>query len=225
MMPMAQEYADKLNAFLPSTRSWSGTTFASPVTGDMVVSPKLMDPRHWVRNMTSPVLFSQAFESMCFGQRTSDDAGRHPTQGANIDIIVEVGAHGTLGAPIKQILDGRVVDYVSCLKRYVDAIDTMQDVVCELHVRGYPVALEAVNAPLTYAQHRYVHDLPSYAWKHATRYWSEPRIHKEHRHRQFSPHELLGTLVPGSNRLQSACTHLAKLFTYGQHLMVGGPPA
>lgn len=200
MMTMAQEYADKLKAILPDKRGWSGMTFASPVTGGLVTSPKILGPNHWVRNLTSPVLFLQALESMYFSPTTSDNVSASARRGANIDLIVEIGAHSTLEGPIKQILKGRDMAYVSCLKRSVDAVETMQDVACELLVLGYPVKLEAVNSPLTTAPHKFVHDLPSYAWNHTTRYWNEPRIYKDHRNRQMPPHELLGTPLSGSNR-------------------------
>ena len=200
MMNMAQEYKDRLSAILPTTRSWSGITFASPVTGGIIISPNVLGPDHWVRNLTSPVLFSQALESMCSNPTTSDDSSRPSRQGANVDIFVEIGAHSTLAGPIKQTLKERDIIYGSCLKRSVDAVDTMQDLACELLVRGYPVSLKAVNSPLTQIRHRHVHDLPSYAWNHTTRYWYEPRIYKEHRHRRMLPHELLGTPVSGSNR-------------------------
>ncbi|KAL9127721.1 MAG: hypothetical protein Q9217_003451 [Psora testacea] len=200
MMSMAQEYTDRLKSILPDTRNWSGITFTSPVTGGIVTSPKILGPNHWVRNLTSPVLFMQALESMYYSPTALDEASRSSRQGANVDMFIEIGAHSTLEGPIKQILKGRDVVYVSCLKRSVDAIDSMQDVVCELLVRGYSPSLEAVNSPLSQAQHKHVHDLPSYAWNHATRYWSEPRAYKDHRNRQHPPHELLGTRLSGSNR-------------------------
>ena len=199
MTAMAQEYADKLSAILPEARGWSGVTFASPMTGSIITSPKVVGPGHWVRNLTNPVLFLQAFESLLSSPRITDET-RPSRQGTYIDLIVEVGAHSTLAGPIKQIAKGRDVDYVSCLKRSINAVDSMQDVACELLIRGYPLSLEAVNSPFAHPQQSYVHDLPSYAWNHTTRYWSEPRIYKEHRHRQYPPHELLGTLLPGSNR-------------------------
>ncbi|KAL8861949.1 MAG: hypothetical protein Q9178_001819 [Gyalolechia marmorata] len=199
MTAMAKEYADKLSAILPEARGWSGVTFASPVTGSIITSPKVIGPGHWVRNLTNPVLFLQAFESLLSSPRVTDEA-RPSRQGTYIDLIIEVGAHSTLAGPIKQIAKGRDVEYVSCLRRSTNAVDSMQDVACELLLRGYPLSLQAVNSPFGHTQHSYVHDLPSYAWNHTTRYWSEPRIYKEHRHRPYPPHELLGTLLPGSNR-------------------------
>lgn len=198
MMHMAQDYADSLKAILPATSSWNGALFASPVTGDIVTSPKILDAEHYVRNLTSPVLFSQAFERMCFSEMTSDGSLRPANQEVNIDMIVEIGAHSTLSGPIRQILKERKIPYVSCLKRFVDAVDTMQDTACDLLSRGYPVSLKAVNS---HENGKFVSALPSYAWNHTKAYWIEPRNYKEYRHKRFPPHELIGTLVSGGNKL------------------------
>lgn len=201
MQHMAQEYTDSLQTILPATRTWSGALFASPVTGDIVTSPKALVPEHWVHNLTSPVLFSQALENLCFSPKRSDGTqSSEPSQNMNVDILVEIGPHGTLSGPIRQILKERNLPYVSCLKRSTDAVETMQDAVSELLVRGYPVSLEAVNFPRGQKHCNYVHDLPPYAWNHSTRYWHEPRISRDHRYPRFPPHELLGTLIPGSNK-------------------------
>lgn len=202
MQRMAQEYADNLKAILPATRTWSGALFASPVTGDIVTSPKALAPEHWVHNLTSPVLFSQALENMCFSTQRSDGSpSSESSRNANVDMLVEIGPHGTLSGPIRQILKERNLPYVSCLKRSTDAVNTMQDAISELLNRGYPVSLEAVNFPRGPKRHNCLHDLPTYSWNHSTRYWLEPRISRDHRYPRFSPHELLGTVVPGSNKL------------------------
>ncbi|KAI1502213.1 hypothetical protein F5X99DRAFT_427602 [Biscogniauxia marginata] len=187
MLPMAQEYIDKLRSILPEHWEWNDSiTFASPVTGD-IASPKVLTPEHWACNLTSPVRFSEAFESMC----RSD---------ANIDTLVEVGAHSTLAGPIRQTLklNGKKMAYISCLKRSTDAVETMQDLVCELLVRGYPVDLNAVNAPFGKETQNFTPDLPTYPWNHSARYWVEPRISRDYRYKKFPPHELLGLPISGS---------------------------
>lgn len=203
MAHMAQEYTDRLRAILPvpAGTSWNGTLFSSPVTGEVVTSAKALSPEHWTRNLTSPVLFSQAFENMCFGPNPLESSSGSSMKGPNVDLIIEIGAHSTLSGPIRQILKARSVEmpYLSCLKRPVDAVETMQELVCELLRRGYPVALESVNSPLGEEKHTFVHDLPTYPWNHTTRYWVEPRIGKELRHKKFPPHELLGSPVAGAN--------------------------
>ena len=184
MLPMAQEYADRLRTILPEQPKWNGRIiFVSPVTGD-IISPKVLTPEHWARNLTNPVRFSQAFESMC----RSD---------ANVDLVVEVGAHSTLAGPIRQILSGRKIPYVPCLKRSTDAVETMQDLVCELMARGYPVDLKAVNSPFGGEKQMFTPNLPTYPWNHSTRYWVESRVNKEIRHKRFPPHELLGLPISG----------------------------
>jgi acyl transferase domain-containing protein/NADPH:quinone reductase-like Zn-dependent oxidoreductase len=193
MSDIADEYTQHLQSILPETaKSWDDILFSSPVTGELVTSADL-PPSHWARNLTSPVLFSQAFENMCFGE-----------SGLNVDMIVEIGAHSTLSGPIRQILKGKGVDlpYISCLKRPVDAVETMQELVCELLGRDYPVSLESVNFPLSGEKQTstFVPDLPTYPWNHKIRYWQEPRVSRELRNRKLPPHELLGTqLTGGSN--------------------------
>ncbi|KAI8630635.1 hypothetical protein F5Y19DRAFT_483957 [Xylariaceae sp. FL1651] len=202
MQRMAQEYTDSLKAILPAVRTWSGTLFASPVTGDIVTSPKALAPEHWVRNLTSPVLFSQALENMCFSPQRSDGSpSSESSPNANVDMLVEIGPHGTLSGPIRQILKERKLPYVSCLKRSTDAVGTMHDAISELLNRGFPVSLEAVNFPRGPKRHNCLHDLPTYSWNHSSRYWLEPRVSRDHRFPRFSPHELLGTIIPGSNKL------------------------
>lgn len=198
MVHMAQDYMDSLKAILPATSSWTGVRFASPVTGNIVASPEALNAEHFVRNLTSPVLFSQAFENMCFSALTSDGSHRPAGQDVNVDLIVEIGAHSTLSGPINQILKERKIPYVSCLKRSVDAVHTMQDTACDLLAQGYPVSLAAVNS---YEKGKFVPALPSYAWNHTSAYWTESRTYREHRHKRFPPHELLGTPLSGSNGL------------------------
>ena len=197
MLRMASAYTAKLHAILPSKLTWSGrVVYTSPVSGGIITSPGALTPEHYVRNLTSPVLFSQAFESMCFG---SD--GTSPAQ---VDAIVEIGPHGALAGPMRQILQGRKMAYVSCLKRPVDAVETMQDLAGDLLRLGYPVSLDAVNHYANASNEsgrvtmNLVHDLPTYPWNHTTRYWVESRINKEIRYKKFPPHELLGLPISGA---------------------------
>lgn len=190
MENIAQEYTQQLHTLLPSAKKqWSedAALFVSPVTGEAVTSPVALNPEHWAKNMTHPVLFSQAFDRM------SED----------VDMIVEIGAHSTLAGPIRQILKARGVEmsYVSCLKRSTDAVVTMQDMACALLARGYPVNLQQVNSPHGNEPHIFVPDLPTYQWNHTRRYWIEPRVSREQRYKKFPPHELLGTPLNGSNGL------------------------
>ena len=200
MDSIAQEYVERLEAFLPpSAKRWDedSAIFVSPVTGQEVTSPVILDAQHWAQNMTHPVLFSEAFEAMS----------------GKVDMIVEIGAHSTLAGPIRQILKARnaTLPYTSCLKRNTDAVTTMQDVACELLSRSYPVRLQDVNFPKSQTSQNFLTNLPAYPWNHSKRYWVEPRISREQRYKKFSPHELLGTPLNGSNGLTPTWRNILRL--------------
>ncbi|KAK3328388.1 hypothetical protein B0T19DRAFT_475997 [Cercophora scortea] len=196
MLPMAAEYTERLTQILPAKPSWTGDViFASPVTGAIVDSPDTLTPDHWVHNLTSPVLFSDAFDALS----------------KSIDAVVEIGPHSTLSGPIRQILKGRKIGYASCLKRPVDAVETMQDLACELLGLGYPVSLRAVNSAGSEHHLKFVPDLPTYPWNHTSRYWVESRVNKDTRQKRFPPHELLGLPVSGATPLSPEWRNLLRL--------------
>ncbi|CAJ2514336.1 Uu.00g024550.m01.CDS01 [Anthostomella pinea] len=196
MLPVASDYTDKLKHILPPKCSWEGgIVYATPVTGNLLDSPDGLTPEHWVRNLTSPVLFSEAFEAMS----------------GSVDAVVEVGPHGTLAGPIRQILNGRKMPHVSCLKRHTNAVDTMQDLACDLLGLGYPVSLGAVNAVPGSGCTNFVPNLPTYAWNHTRRYWVESRVNRDIRQKRFPPHELLGLPVAGGTPLTAEWRNFLRL--------------
>ncbi|VUC25637.1 unnamed protein product [Clonostachys rosea] len=213
MQRMAQAYQDSLDELLGSSeaRTWNDEIlFYSPVTGGLLTSPKSLEGSHWVKNLVSPVLFSQSFDAMCFGG----------SQKANLDIILEVGAHGTLAGPIRQIVKNRTptpapLPYVSCLKRGTDAVHTMQEVASFLVSRGAPLKISAVNAIRNGVEAQFIPELPTYAWNHTRRYWIESRLNREFRFPGGKPHELLGLRAAGSNGLTP---------TFRQFLRLGDLP-
>ncbi|KAM5483533.1 Type I Iterative PKS [Microsporum canis] len=209
MMPMVAEYTERLEELLklPVTPEWNGPLFTSPVTGEVVTAVKQLRAEHWVQNLTKPVQFSRAFENMCFSSSGSS------SQSANVDVILEIGPHSTLAGPIRQILQGKdaKMPYISCLKRPINAVETMQDLACELMSQGYPVDLKAVNFPTGDAHHTFLTNLPAYPWNHSTRFWVEPRMAKEQRFKKFPPQELLGTPLNGSNALTPTWRNFLRL--------------
>ncbi|KAK4214346.1 hypothetical protein QBC37DRAFT_421440 [Rhypophila decipiens] len=188
MLPMEQEYIDNLRAILPKRLhdpNESPVLFSSPVTGSIIPAENLT-PEHWARNLTNPVRFSESFAALC-------------TPSAGVDMVVEIGAHSTLSGPVRQILKdkSKKMAYTTCLRRGINAVDTIQDLACDLISHGYPLDLKAVNR-LDLKSAMMVPDLPSYPWNHSTRYWREPRVSKETRYKKFGAHELLGLPMPGS---------------------------
>ncbi|KAL9112783.1 MAG: hypothetical protein Q9227_003086 [Pyrenula ochraceoflavens] len=193
MLPMAKEYRSLLPSILPNQRQWdNNAVFTSAVTGGRI-APGMLTVDHWVNNITNPVRFVEAFESMCFSPTADGNSSV-----SNVDAIVEIGPHSTLAGPIRQILNDRKMPYVSVLKRPVDAVKTAQDLVCDLLACGYPLDLSAVNLPFGPEPQYFTSDLPSYPWNHSSRYWVETRISKEMRNKRFPPHELLGSLLAGA---------------------------
>lgn len=198
MRHMAEAYQESLEKLLDTNeRTWSGIPFYSPVVGGPLSSPKALGPSHWVKNLVSPVLFSQSFDDMCY-----DSA---ETTTPKLDFILEVGAHGTLSGPIRQIVKSRAgaapLPYVSCLSRNKDAVQTMQELAAFVMGRGAPLKVSAVNAIDNDPKPQLVADLPTYAWNHTRKYWYESRLSKEIRYPISKPHQLLGMRALGSNGL------------------------
>ncbi|KAG6361752.1 hypothetical protein INS49_009980 [Diaporthe citri] len=209
MLPIAEPYLNLLRKEVK--RSWDEQTgsddennddtpaviFSSAVTGGRMTSLRnIAAPEHWVDSLTQPVEFVRAFTDMVLGG---------PVQ-ANIDFLLEVGPHTGLASPIREILslaefEGMDdIPYHGCLVRNEHAVDTMRSVAVNLLRQGLPLDMHQINFPASQAEAvRVLTDLPSYPWNHSKRHWQESRISRSIRARDQEPHELLGTLVPGTN--------------------------
>lgn len=82
------------------------------------VSPELLGTYYWVRNLVSPVQFSDAIAELVApgGSEESD-----------VDLLIEIGPHSALGGPVEQILSShniQSVDYNSVLTCGQNALDT-----------------------------------------------------------------------------------------------------
>ncbi|KAM7191081.1 hypothetical protein V8F33_009089 [Rhypophila sp. PSN 637] len=159
MLSFEAEFIERLRQLWPSeadgkTSSSQDVVYVSPVTGGVVGTPhQVLTPEYYVRNITSPVLFSDAFKVFSH----------------HVDDVVELGPHSTLSGPIREILqDGgeeHELGYMTCLKRPVDAVQTMQDLVCNLLALGYPASLREVHKADSKSQRpKFVPDLPPYPW-------------------------------------------------------------
>ncbi|KAL6237472.1 hypothetical protein BDW75DRAFT_238260 [Aspergillus navahoensis] len=152
---------------------------------------------HLVDSLLQPVQFVDAFTDMLLGNADSS--------GANVDVILEVGPHTALGSPVRQILaqpDFASLDlpYFGCLVRGTSAVASMHSLAASLLAEGLPLNMGAVNFPLgRYPAVRVLSDLPSYPWNHQTRHWHESRFNKALRERSQPPHDLLGSLVLGTD--------------------------
>lgn len=205
MLPMAEEYLQKLKSLLTLTKGQTSVMYGSPVTGSIIKDLSNLQAAHWVRSLVQPVLFSPALQSVC---------SVSPANGG-IHTLLELGPHGTLAGPIRQTikvpgLKDREISYVSCLTRGKDAVWTAQSLVAALLCKGYPVDLNAVNFAGEFSGLRVLNDLPSYPWNHGTKYWAESRLNATHRHRKHAPNRLLGNLIPGVNPLAPTWRHFLR---------------
>jgi acyl transferase domain-containing protein len=164
-----------------------GTLIFSSVTGQLVSGVDL-GAAYWARNLVSPVIFSQAVNSLL----------RSPI--ARPDVLLEIGPHSVLQAPLKQILDAyhnskaRPAS-ISILQRGKNAAMTALQAAGELWTRGYPIDLKKVNMDLIDQPQRepqVLNDLPPYPFNHSKSYWHESHLGRAHRFRQFGRRDLIG---------------------------------
>nr|KMM71000.1 lovastatin nonaketide synthase [Coccidioides posadasii RMSCC 3488] len=214
MEPVAEDYRQALRKMPkeePKTKCLGPIAFASPVTGYRMTSTgAIADPEHWVGSLMQPVQFVDAFIEMVHGDLSADAASQ------SVDIIVEIGPHTALGGPIQEILtledfEGIRLPYYGSLVRHAHAVECLQTLASNLLREGYPLDIEAVNFPQGRSQDvRVLTDLPSYPWNHQTRHWLEPRFNLGLRQRDHRPHELLGSLVPGTNPEAPVWRHILR---------------
>ena len=195
MEPIAKSYREKLEKLLAQCGDFDGVIYSSPVSGQRVAgAANIAAPGYWVRNMVCPVEFDECFFNMCFNKDGN----------SSVDIALEIGPHGALAGPMRQILSQpKVQDHdisiTTCLNRDEDAERTMHALVSHLVSRGYKPDMGAINFPTPAAQPKVLYDLPSYPWNHEVKYWSESRLNKLHRLRREQAHDLLGSPALGCN--------------------------
>ena len=145
----------------------SETPMVSTVTTSLIEGSQL-NATYWVRNMVSPVKFSQAFETLL---QTPSFATRHKGRdGQTTDILLEIGPHGALKAPLTQILSevGRAdrFDYFSLLSREENAAATSLEAAGRLWTKGVAPSISKANmSDASPQQLMTIPDLPRYPWK------------------------------------------------------------
>ncbi|CAI4212690.1 unnamed protein product [Parascedosporium putredinis] len=94
MKLISNEYQQSLDKLTQECIHGKAARMFSSVTGKELTPGCVVNGDYWVSNLISPVLFSQAVQSMC----------AHEFRGHPIDTIVEIGPHSQLAGPVKQIL-------------------------------------------------------------------------------------------------------------------------
>ena len=209
MQPIAQPYLDLLRKNMPDDDAGdddeSGydtldVSFSSSVTGGRITRMRqIAAPKHWVDSLTQPVEFVQAFTDMVLGG--TDQSG---SSNVNVDVLLEVGPHTALAAPIREILslpefESLDIPYYGCLIRKENAGDSMRSTAVNLLREGLQLDMHRINFPRREPTLRVLTDLPSYPWNHSNKHWQESRINRSIRARDQEPHDLLGSIIPGGN--------------------------
>ncbi|GIC84422.1 type I polyketide synthase [Aspergillus udagawae] len=219
MREIANEYQSAMGTLeKPSCEKKKGPVMLSSVTGDWVSNFELTDPAYWVRNMVSPVLFSDAVSRICSspGKQTRKIDGSHRYQMA-ISHLLEIGPHAALQGPCRDILKSinKQADilYQSLLVRNKSAVKTTLDCAGRLHCYGYPINLALVNTTAYDGanQRRVLSNLPEYPFNHSTSYWRESRKSKGYRCRRFGRLDLVGIPDPDGNQMEATWRNIIRV--------------
>ncbi|KAF4946648.1 hypothetical protein FGADI_11037 [Fusarium gaditjirri] len=178
MLSLSTEYQGLLESELPKhagTISSTKIDMFSSVSTELV-DTSLRDPSYWVRNLVSPVRFSTALSNLLEAKQPC--------------VFLEIGPHSALAGPLKQIcsFSSRPFQYISSQSRGKDSSVAFLSAVGKLYQHGIPLDL----APL-FPNSKAMSGLPTYPWDHSAAYWSESRISKAWRSRQYPQHCLLGS--------------------------------
>ncbi|KAG8528377.1 putative Hybrid PKS-NRPS biosynthetic cluster [Bacidia gigantensis] len=190
-------YGPLLNDFLSNIRPMhSKCPMSSSVTARMA-EPKKMQSKYWVSNLTGQVRFCDAVTNMLLNDEEE----------VNVDALIEVGPHHALKGPVKEIMKSLKLDipYVPTLSRGTPDFEALLTCAGQLFSLGYNVDLPSVNSNIFIDAKNKVRKLPcgpeiklpSYAWDHGTKHWSDTRVTKALRERT-GYHEILGAPVADS---------------------------
>jgi acyl transferase domain-containing protein len=185
MAPAGAWYQDMLDKWVPWLAPGRQTSHMFSSTTGKAVSSGLT-AKYWVKNMSSPVLFSQAMQKLI---RQED--------GANM--LIEIGPSNALSGPISQIKKslGSSIEYCSAWKRGSEAYHNLLSLAGKLFVAGSPINLQPLNQDIDFREPKFLCDLPNYAWNHSTKYWNETESSKDWRFRKFLHHDLIGSKILG----------------------------
>lgn len=188
MGDIATQYLESMSTIVPQAQTH--VQFHSSVKGGLV-DTNTLDADYWVKNMTSPVQFLDGVQSM-YGK------------GPGPDVLIEIGPHSTLEAPLRDIMKANPswsskVRYFPTLVRNKDAVMTALSLAAALYVLGTSLDVSAINRIDPTTSSKPLPDLPAYPWNHSKRHWHESRLSVNHRQKRFPRSDLLGHLVNDFN--------------------------
>ncbi|KAJ5684494.1 uncharacterized protein N7477_000839 [Penicillium maclennaniae] len=162
---VSNEYLKSIDQIVPKKpNNLTGPiSFFSSVTGTEL-EPEALGPRYWVSNLLGQVKFAESVKKLCFETNTrytgiGTPAGRRmkrvgTAQKPSVDVILEIGPHSALSAPVKQILQADVklkaadIEYASVLVRRQDAVSCALDAMTKLASLNYSLDFKSINRPV-----------------------------------------------------------------------------
>ncbi|XPS69086.1 hypothetical protein M3J09_001366 [Ascochyta lentis] len=185
----------------------------SSVTGSWIAKEDLAKPDYWVRNLVSPVLYSDAITTLCSKSRVTGNKkldGSH-LKSVVITDLVEIGPHSALQGPTREILQSisqdKIIGYMSALVRGTSAVHSLLELAGRLYCLGLNIDLLRVNLDVTSkaekATAKALSNLPEYPFNHSKSYWTESRISKDYRFRPNPRHDLVGAPAADWNPLEA----------------------
>jgi acyl transferase domain-containing protein len=158
------------------------------------VEEGVLDAEYWVKNLISPVQFTQAITNASSGGSSPEDASS-----ANLDEWVEIGPHSTMSSAIKETVapftNLKTIEYSHVMTRKAVTNVRILETVAHLYCRGYRVNLDAVNAPAHEPSkgRTMLTVLPPYEMNQEQVSRTQTRIMRNVRFPAFPRHELLGS--------------------------------
>lgn len=217
MLPCSSPYVESLRRAgvtatnpdsLPGLLKPKWFSSVRPEAHEVKHSPALSGA-YWADNLISPVLFSNALASALSANMNS------------FATVLEVGAHPALKRPASATIQETLgidqsIPYHGTLSREGDAVEAFSSCLGFLWAQGSHPSLNLSRCQVAMAsadstaatssdanngqgQFRVLKNLPTYQWKHTTKYWHESRRSRRMRLRQTPFHALLGDVSPESS--------------------------
>ncbi|KAJ5113761.1 reducing type I polyketide synthase [Penicillium angulare] len=195
----------------------------SSVTNKVITMGELANGSYWVKNLISPVRFSDALVTLVSSgaksgrKKLGGPQNTKPNKSIIVYDFIELGPHSALAGPVKNILKtidlSEDISYASCLTRNTSALETTMAAAGRLWCQGYPVNITLVNRfEVTKSRPKMtLVDLPEYPFDHSQSYWHESRVSREYRLRKHPHLDLLGTESKNSNPLQAQWTKFIRI--------------
>ncbi|KAE8149582.1 hypothetical protein BDV25DRAFT_140696 [Aspergillus avenaceus] len=179
-----------------------------------------INSEYWLFNLVSSVNFAGGLQTMLQQARPSGDKP--------IDTLLEVGPHSALEAPsretIQQVFSKKGIQYMTCLRRKSDGVETVQKLVAQLFMRGLGMDFGRINSLGYEKLPDVLNNLPKYPWNHSVRYWHESQFSRNITQTISARNDILGSLSVDTDFLEPRWRNVVRADDYPwikQH-QVGG---